>query len=185
MNSDKTLLRLEIRQSIAMLAESYIKKSDAQITNKLLSMPEFKLARRVFTYYSVGRECDTRELIASALGEGRVLALPRVYGNGVMDFAQYGGKLVPGSLKIPEPDAGSQVLKPDECDIMIVPALCCDERLHRLGQGGGYYDRYLPEVKALKVAFCREKLLQKKLQNEWNDFPVDIVITEQRVLRAN
>ena len=185
MKDEKALLRQRLRQLIQQLDEGYVRSSNAGITKRLFDLPEYKLARRVFAYYSVGRECDTAVLIASALGEGRTVALPRVHGQGVMDFAQYEGELVPGSLSIPEPAADSKVLIPDECDIMIVPAICCDETLQRLGQGGGYYDRYLPNVKVLKVAFCREILLQKNLPNEWNDFPVDIVITERRVLRAN
>lgn len=182
--NEKTELRRQMRQEIAELPEDYIISSNSEITKKLLDMSEYKSASRVFAYYSVGRECDTRAIITATLNESRTVALPRVHGQGVMDFSEYTEQLVPGSLKIPEPPADSEVLIPDERDIIIVPALCCDETLQRLGQGGGYYDRFLPKVSALKVALCREALLQKKLPKEWNDFPVDIVITEARVIRA-
>ena len=74
-------------------------------------------------------------------------------------------------------------MEPGAGDIVIVPALCCDMEGYRLGRGGGYYDRMLPGCPASSVCLCRERLLQKNLPREWNDFPVDIVVTEARVLR--
>ena len=55
----------------------------------------------------------------------------------------------------------------------------------RLGQGGGYYDRFLaahPDVSA--VCLCRAELLQEKVPTEWNDMAVDIVITEKEIIRT-
>ena len=181
---EKAALRAEIRARIAALSGEYISLSDLGIMQNVLALPEFAAAGRVFAYFSVGRECSTAGLISAAAAAGKTVALPRTLGRGDMYFAAYSGTDVAGRYGIPEPPDGSERLEAAGGDLLIVPALCCDVHGNRLGQGGGYYDRLLPCSAAVSVCLCRERLLQKKVPVEWNDFPVDIVVTEERVLRT-
>lgn len=180
MSAEKAALRLEIRAAIAALSERYIHDSDAGILKLLLSLPELNRGI-VFTYCSMGRECDTRTLIDGVLNRGGSVALPVSRAGGAMDFIRHSGELKTGFLGISEPQNGEPLL-PQAEDIMLVPALCCDTEGFRLGRGGGYYDRYLSEHACFSVCLCREQLL-KKVPREWNDFPVRAVITEERLIR--
>lgn len=185
MSAAKELERQRVMAALSALDARYIEESSAGIIKRVLSLPEYVSAERVFAYWPVGREVDTRELIARAAADGKKAALPCARRGGSMVFAEYAGELSPGIFGIPEPPLsdGAHILAPEAGDLMAVPALCADMRGHRLGHGGGYYDRYLAARPCFAVCLCREALLCENLPAEWNDVPVSAVITEKRVLR--
>lgn len=167
--AEKSALRAEVRGKIAALPEDYIRRSDGAIRDKILNLPEVRGAQRVFTYFSVGREVDTRGIIQTLGAWGKKIALPVVRGKGLMTFAD-----------IAEMDIADRaaVLVPGPGDILLVPALCYDRQNHRLGQGGGYYDRYLANCPAASLGLCRRELLFDRLPAERHDLPVDLVVTD-------
>ena len=69
----------------------------------------------------------------------------------------------------------------DEIDVVVVPAICFDKRGHRLGYGKGYYDRFLKNLKALKVGFCYFDMIEDELPIEEHDIKADFVICESGV----
>ena len=56
--------------------------------------------------------------------------------------------LVVNRWGIPEPlaDLATEV-QPAQLDAVLVPLLACDQRGHRVGYGGGFYDRFLAECR--------------------------------------
>ncbi len=56
-----------------------------------------------------------------------------------------------------------------------------DKKLFRLGYGGGFYDRFIPQLRldCVKIAVVAEQLLVEKLPVEKHDIPMDIIVTEQ------
>ncbi len=179
-------MRAEIKARIALLDKDYIAESDHAIFEKLSSLPEFISANRVFTYFSIGREVDTRCLIAQCSRQNKQVALPAQLNAGSMLFAllaQPPEALPLGKLGIPEPPQDSPVLVPSKGDIIVVPALCYDLSCHRLGQGGGYYDRYLVNCEAFSVGLCREQLLMDSVPTESFDKSTNCLITEKRIAR--
>lgn len=182
MSAEKAGFRKDVLARIQALDAAYLAESDAGILEQLCSLPEYAAAGRLFAYWSVGRECDTRALLERARRRGMPAALPVCRGRGEMDFFLWTGELVLGRLGIPEPQGG-EIAFPGPGDLMAVPAVCCDAGGYRLGRGGGYYDRYLAAHPCFSVCLCRERLLAEKVPRDWNDFPVSAVITEERVLR--
>lgn len=78
---------------------------------------------------------------------------------------------------------GSNII-PDNFDVIIVPMLGFDVNLHRIGYGGGYYDRFLAgQPKAMKIGVCYESGFIRDLPTEDHDIPTDIIITEEKVRR--
>ena len=103
---------------------------------------------------------------------------------GAMDFALYDGALVEGLYGIPEPGPDAERVEPESGDIIIVPALCFDRQGYRLGQGGGYYDRWLELHPGLfSVGLCRERFLQERVPREAHDMCVRCVVTEKEAAR--
>lgn len=185
---DKKQLRGEVKARIALLDPDYIAESDRAIFARLCSLPEFIAAERVFTYFSIGREVDTTRLIDECFRRQKQLALPCRLNAGHMSFALLSEpteSLPLGKLGIPEPPASSPVLVPRKGDIIIVPALCYDLSCHRLGQGGGYYDRYLADCAAFSIGLCREPLLMDCVPVENFDMATDCLITENKIARPN
>jgi len=87
-------------------------------------------------------------------------------------------ELVPGAYGILEPAADTVCLTPDEVDFAVLPCLSCSRGGHRLGQGGGYYDRFLSTYRGSAALLCRERLLREDVPVEPHDMPVPWVVTE-------
>ena len=180
--TDKKILRPQIRQKISEFSVEYLKKSDEQICENLIKTAQFTLAPSVFIYYSVGREVSTQRIISECFRMDKRVALPVTLGGGEMFFADIKSEnpaLMPGALGIPQPGSDADAVTAALKDIILVPALCYDKNRYRLGQGGGYYDRYLPGCAAYKIGLAREKLLLDSIPVQNHDVPVDMLITDQ------
>jgi len=121
--------------------------------------------------------------LRAALADGKRLLLPRVTGPGRIEAREVrdlGRDLAPGSLGLLEPAAGCAAAAPGEIDLIAVPALAVHDGLMRLGQGGGFYDRFLPSAScALKVATVFAVQRVRTVPFAEHDTPVDRCLTEE------
>ncbi len=182
---EKAALRAELKNTLASMPPEYLVESGKAIFRRLVALPEYERAQRVFCYCSVGREIDTRGLIADAVSREKPLALPQSLPGGSMIFRSVRSleELVPGVFGIPQPPADSPELICRAGDICVTPGLSFDPGFHRLGLGGGYYDRWLTANPAVRVGVCREKFLLAQLPWEAFDAVMDVIVTEERILR--
>lgn len=183
MNEEKKRLRAEIRAELETWSADALAQSDRRIVRRVLALPEFQAAPRVFAYYSVSPEPDTHAVIAAALELGKTVALPVTEGKGVMHFARLDAALAAGRYGIPEPDASAPRMAPQPGDLLLVPAMAFDRAGYRLGRGGGYYDRYLAETACCTVGLARAAFLYETLPRMWNDLPVSIVLSDGETIR--
>jgi len=181
----KIAARRELRKRIAMLGEKELEKSDEAIYNQIMVLPELWAAERVFLYLSVGHEVSTRRLIDALAAAGKTVALPVSLPEGEMFFARY----EPGALKegsvvpIPEPGSDAPPVAAEDGDLIVVPGLSFDLEGYRMGQGGGYYDRFLARHRLFSVGLARDALLMERVPREEHDRGVDCLVTETRILR--
>ncbi len=72
---------------------------------------------------------------------------------------------------------------PEQFDVIIVPMLGFDPKtLHRIGYGGGYYDKFLAtQPGAQKIGVCFEDGKTEHIPAEPHDVPLDTVVTEKKV----
>ncbi|MDR0987557.1 MAG: 5-formyltetrahydrofolate cyclo-ligase [Ruminococcus sp.] len=186
---------LDIRNSIeASEHEDYTKS----IWNKLYEMPVYVNSNCVLTYASFGSEPSTIFLITRALSDGKRVYCPRILDDN-MEFVRVKSisDLKPsGKYNIPEPQktAYDEIFdnSSDYNSICIMPALSVDRYGTRLGYGKGYYDKYLYAINRNKtvgndkfVLICGifSSLLTEKLPKYTHDILVDIIITEEEVLK--
>lgn len=91
-----------------------------------------------------------------------------------------GEPLVPGVWDIPIPGESAPELLPD---VLLVPMLAFDRRGFRLGYGGGFYDRTLEKLRALKTVVAIGVAYHAQMVDEvpagLHDAPLDYVMTEQ------
>ena len=90
---------------------------------------------------------------------------------------------VPGPFGVPVPAAG-ETLEPD---VLIVPMLAFDRRGHRLGYGGGFYDRTIGGLRARRqvtaVGFAYADQEMREVPDSEHDMRLDAIVTEQGVMR--
>lgn len=182
----KKKLREKIRAQIRAFSPEEKARSDARIFRAVLSLPLYQRAKVIFVYMSLDWEIDTRALIQDALIEGKTVAVPKCLPGGRMevyrlkDFHQLKAQM----LRILEPEEGADKIAEERLELALIPCLSCTKDGIRLGQGGGYYDRFLAGKKRLfKLALCRESLLSKNLPCEEHDVRMDAVLTETAFLR--
>ena len=196
------------RLAKGLLAETdaaYRAEASAAICDTLLAMDEFRNAKTIFAYSSVGREVSTDRILDAILDSGKELCLPRctdIGGDGrriagvpkmearyVSDLSL----LETGAYGIREPDdrtddEGRQVFPLAEAmdiDLVVLPCIACDSDCNRIGHGAGYYDRFLSELRddCVKIAICFDKLILDHIPMEEHDMSVQAVISEKAVYR--
>ena len=148
---DKASLRRQLIAARKLISNSIRNEAGRLIRDHVLEMAEVATAGTVAAYYSVGTEPDTRGLIFALWKRGSYVILPVLLPDGDLDWASYEGpdSLAPGPrglLQPVEPVRGPGTVA--RADIVLVPALAVDVFGHRLGRGGGSYDRALARVGA-------------------------------------
>lgn len=159
-------------------------EADRKIRQNLLELEVVKKAANYFSFVSYGTEVDTMELISLLLRQKKRVAVPRVKGR-EMDFYQISSleQMKPGYQGILEPCFGHRVR--GENGVMLLPGLAFDERRHRVGYGGGFYDRYLATKageKLTTVAIAYDFQLVEHIVAESFDRTPDILVTDRRII---
>jgi 5-formyltetrahydrofolate cyclo-ligase len=140
--------------------------------------------RPVAGYWPMGTEIDPRPALERLAAEGPV-GLPVAAKGRPLAFRLWrpGEPLVPGGFGTSVPEAVAPMVP----EVLIVPLLAFDGRGHRLGYGGGHYDRTLAALRArgpvLAVGFAYAAQRVEALPVEPTDAPLDLVVTEAGVLR--
>ncbi len=181
----KDRLRKEIRKSLASWSQEEKVASDQGLFQRLLSAEELRGATNVLLFYGVETEPQTSLLFPELWKRGVRIFLPRCLPGRQMEAREMeeGSSLERSKFGIPEPTTACSLLQKEEIDLILVPGLCFDREGYRLGQGGGFYDRYLQGYRGITIGLCREALLRPYLPREEHDLPVKIVLTEsERIL---
>ena len=177
--AEKQRIRQEVRRISDQLPTEYRREASREITRQVLALPFWQEAGTVMAYWSLPSEPDTRELMETALREGKTLLLPRCLDASRMTALPVKDLdgLKPGMLGIPEPEPAAETEIP-EPDLILVPCLAAALHGVRLGHGAGYYDRFLAERPGKAVCLCFRALLRADLPAEETDIITDLVITD-------
>ncbi len=183
---EKRRLREELRGQERRLTRAALSASNRMLTKRFLALAEVAAANTVLLYCSMGAEPDTKLLLQELETKGKRIALPRCLPDNRMETRLYMDQvpLIRHPYGMWEPSSQHMLVRTDEIDLALVPALAYDIRGIRLGRGGGYYDRYLGDFSGVTVGLCRDVLLQERLPAEAHDRPVDIVLTETWLFRC-
>lgn len=155
-------------------------QADNAIAARLFDAPFYASAKTVMTYLSYKSEPDTLGILARMLADGKTVCAPVCYENGRMEAYAFEdvGVLVPSVLGILEPPQQRRIF-PAEIDLCLVPGCCFNEKGHRIGYGGGYYDRYLQTFPGVTCGLFYDCLKTEFLAEE-TDIPLHYIITEKR-----
>lgn len=182
---EKKVLRRRVREQLNGLSPEEVRRSDDALFARFMALPQVEEARTIFAFWGVpGREPDTARLIEALLARGKRVGLPRMLPGRAMEVRLYdpARPLIKAPFNLLEPDEDCPILRKEEIDLALVPALCYDRRGFRLGFGGGYYDRWLTDFSGRTVGLCREVVLLDRAPVEAHDRRVGLVLTERESL---
>lgn len=174
---NKQELRRTIRErKRAMTEEEIVERSNA-LAEKFYNSPAYQAASTIYGYLPYNQEVRTVPMLQRALDEGKRVAVPKVYGDEMrFIYLEDLTQVSKGYAGIPEPIADAPVAE-DKQALVLMPGLAFDPQGHRIGYGGGFYDRFLAqEPHHPTLALCYEFQMQAHLDTEEFDIPVDTVL---------
>lgn len=175
----------EIRRQVfarrRQLPAGELERKSRIICEKIMATEQWKEADCVYAYMDCKGEVCMRTLLEAAWAQGKRVAVPKVSGRDMQFFyiSSY-EDVAPGYYDIPEPVGGEEAFC--ETALMIMPGVAFDEKLHRCGYGGGFYDRFLSihtELKTVAPAFDFQ--IVPKVPSEAFDLSPQMVITETKI----
>ncbi|MBW2471807.1 MAG: 5-formyltetrahydrofolate cyclo-ligase [Deltaproteobacteria bacterium] len=193
MDESRHDLRKRILGARDRLSDNDRHEKSVSVMNNFLGLPELQQWTTLFMYVNFRSEVETVELIRGLLRQqGMRVAVPLVDASAVsmipLLIEDPEKDLAPGYYNIPEPDPRKSLrLKAIEIDAAIIPGSVFDIHGGRLGYGGGYYDRFLVNdaPQARRIGFAFELQLVDKVPLEPHDQPLDILITEKRIVNIS
>ena len=174
---DKTALRKHIREQKRAMTSEQIQQKSRLLGEKLVQCEAYRRAKTIYGYLPYNQEVRTMPMLERALREGKRVAVPKVYGD-TMRFLYLDdlSRVEKGYAGIPEPVDDGPVAE-DPTALVLMPGLAFAPQGHRIGYGGGFYDKFLAqEPENPTVALCYDFQVLPQLETEEFDVPVDLVI---------
>lgn len=174
---NKKELRSKIRERKRAMTPQEIEEKSRLLWEKFRASDAYRNAKTIYGYLPYNQEVRTVPMLEQALLEGKRVAVPKVYGEEMKfiyltDLTQ----VSKGYAGIPEPIADAPVAE-DQTALVLMPGLVFDPQGHRIGYGGGFYDKFLSqEPQHPTVALCYDFQVVEKLETESFDIPVDLVL---------
>ncbi len=186
MNDKREIRKRLIGLRNAIPREEIEEKSHA-IQQRVMGLEAVRSASTLMVYLSFGSEVDLDGLIRWCWEEGKRIVVPvcrpenraltacRIDGFDELETGHYGIRAPKAGLIRPLPGG--------EIDVILVPAVAFDRRGYRIGYGGGYYDRFLPQApQAAKIGVAFASQVIKEIPVDGYDLPVDMIVTESEVI---
>ena len=174
---DKKELRKKIRDQKRAMSVEEIEARSAKLAELFLNSQAYRDAKTVYGYLPYNQEVRTVPMLEQALRDGKRVAVPKCYGDEMRFIYMEDLSLVEkGYAGIPEPVADGPVAE-DETALVLMPGMAFDPQGHRIGYGGGFYDKFLAaEPNHPTLALCYSFQMLPHLETEEFDIPVDTVL---------
>lgn len=186
----KQEFREKLKDNRKNLSTSNVLEKSNKIKKLLFEMKEFKEADTILFYISYDNEVFTHDMIKESILIGKEVVVPLVAKKNrrlILSIIDSWDVLELGAYNILEPK--KEFVKEasvGSIDLIIVPGVGFDEQGRRIGHGMGYYDNLLKNsALALKIGLAFEFQIVEKIPVEKHDVPVDMIVTENRVINCS
>ena len=189
-------MKKEFRKKVINLRKEkdkdFIKHNSDIITDKLLNLDCIKNAKNIMLYLDFNNEVSTDSLIKKLLNLGKIVSSPitlkeerKLIPSQITDLKngiQYGAY----NIREPKPEC-SPAINIKDLDVIIVPAVAYDKNCYRLGYGGGFYDRFLENLRkdAVTIGIAFDLQIFDEVPKEAHDAQLDYIVTESRIFTPN
>ena len=174
---DKAALRQQIRLHKRQMTEAEIIQKSELLFRLFTDTDFYRNARSIYGYMSYNQEVRTLPILEQALRDGKRVAIPKCYGPEMRFIWMEDLSLTEkSSCGIPEP-VSDEPIADDPYALVLMPGMAFDAAGHRIGYGGGYYDKFLAaEPDHPTLALCFDFQVVEHLETEEFDIPVDAVL---------
>ncbi len=187
---DKKDIRKTVLAARNALSRRQIESMSRRIFERFTRLQEAKRCSVLMAFLNFGTEVITDPFIEWAWQQGKQVAVPlcrpetrQMIASAIETFDD----VEPGYFGVREPKR--QALRPVDkglIDLILVPAVAFDRRGYRVGYGGGYYDRFLPDIRkeVPRIGIIFSLQLINEVPTDRYDLPVDMIITEEETIVA-
>lgn len=178
-------MRAVIEQRRRMMSPEQVAKDSQRIMDQLELMSVFREAKTVMLYYPIHNEVDLRPLLSKYAGK-KTFLLPVTHRRSMEPHIYDGEDMMrKGRYGIPEPQ--TEAYK-GGIDLIIVPGVAFDLHCHRIGRGGGYFDKFISHhlrhhlhTKTIGVCYSYQ-LKSHSIPHSRLDMKVNRVVTPQQTI---
>jgi len=181
--TERDMLRVKMKLAREEASMLQVLEASARIGERVLAMPEYRAAKRIFCYYSLPMEVQTGGLIREMLRQGKEVYLPVTNRDRTMKAMRLrdADAVHRGAFKVMEPD-GDEEIDPAALDLILTPGLAFDRAGGRIGYGAGCFDRFLPRCSGLIAGLALDMQMVEKVPMEAHDVFMHRIITESEVI---
>ena len=173
---NKKELRAQVRQQKRAMTESQIEEKSRALAEQFFRTEAYRSASSIYGYLPYNQEVRTVPILEQALRDGKRVAVPKCYGDEMrFIWMEDLSRVEKGYAGIPEPIDDGPVAD-DETALVLMPGMAFDPQGHRIGYGGGFYDKFLAREAHPTLALCYDFQVFEKLETEEFDIPVDWVL---------
>lgn len=174
---NKQALRAMIREKKRAMSPEEIESRSAKLAALFLQSDAYRNAKTIYGYLPYNQEVRTVPMLEQAMRDGKRVAVPKCYGDEMKFIFMEDLSLVEkGYANIPEPIADGPIAD-DPTALVLMPGLAFDPQGHRIGYGGGFYDKFLAlESNHPTLALCYDFQMLPRLDTEEFDIPVDTIL---------
>ncbi len=174
---DKSTLRKLIRDQKKAMTMEQISSASKKLMELFLTSDLYKNCRSLYGYLPYNQEVRTVPILEQALKDGKRVAVPKVFGDDMkFIWLEDLDAVASGFAGIPEPLSNGPIAD-DKTALVLMPGLAFDREGHRIGYGGGFYDRFLEaEPNHPTLALCYDFQMLDYVETESFDKPVDCVL---------
>lgn len=188
---ERQTLRSRLLAQRERLSDADRSKMSRQIIETLISLSLYQEKSHFFIYCSYRSEVETGLLLRHCLQEGKTVLVPKSVPeqSGLLAVAITNPTtdLQLGFKGIPEPVPSlveRTLLHPQSIEVSVIPGAVFARSGHRLGYGGGYYDRFLAQTapQSYRIGLAFSMQLVEHIPVLPHDVPMDMLITEKEIL---
>ncbi|MCH8822505.1 MAG: 5-formyltetrahydrofolate cyclo-ligase [Planctomycetes bacterium] len=189
-SNNKADVRGQVKAKLAAMTSQQQHDASVAACKRLIELNPFQDASIVMLYMPMANEVDLTPVAIRCFQAGKTVCVPRVdwrrkdmdavevqsFDDHIMELDEHG-------LRTPRDGAP---MPSNLIDLVVVPGLAFDAHGHRLGRGGGYYDRFLSKLRrsATSIGLAFEEQMIDQVPINQDDVSVNIVVTDRRVTNA-
>lgn len=179
----KNQLRCKYKQKRKLMKAADVSQKSRMAQQMFLNSSIYKNAKTIMLYMPLGNETDTSDILKSAFDDGKCVVLPVTdKQSGIITpvIATKDTAYKKGAFSVTEPQSDTLV-DVSQIDVILVPGIAFDKKGARIGFGKGCFDMLLKNAKAIKVGYCYDFQVVRKIPCEKHDIKMNYIVTENKI----